>query len=130
LLGKAAVPVQFAGKAHDSSRYLNKRAEMYLDAVDWIKRGGALPQCPELTAALTSTTYTAPAGKLVLEPKELVKVKLGYSPDEADAFVLTFAEPVTGREGQRRRVNRSAVTEFNPYAEMDKDAPKDYDWNR
>ena len=130
LLGKAAVPVQFAGQAHDKSRYVNKRAEMAFDAVDWIKRGGALPECPELTAALTQTTYTFMGDRFLLEPKADIKVKLGYSPDEFDSFILTFAEPVTGREGQRRRPARSAVSEYHPYAEMDKDAPKEYDWNR
>ena len=131
LLGKAAVPVQFAGIAHDKSRYVNKRAEMAFDAVDWIKRGGALPRdCPELLAALTQTTYTFMGDRFLLEPKADIKVKLGYSPDDFDSFILTFAEPVTGREGQKRKANRSAVSEYRPYSEMDKDLPKDYDWLR
>ena len=33
-------------------------------------------------------------GRLLLESKDEVKKRLGRSPDKADAFVLTFAEPV------------------------------------
>ena len=97
LLNKAPIGVQFSGEAHDKGRYYNKRTEMYFDAVDWIKRGGALPPSPEITAALSQTLYTFKGDRLLLEPKDLVKKKLGYSPDEADALVLTFAEPVSSK---------------------------------
>ena len=33
-----------------------------------------------------------------LEPKDQVKARLGYSPDDADAFVLTFAQPMAARQ--------------------------------
>jgi hypothetical protein len=33
-------------------------------------------------------------GRLQLESKDKVKERIGRSPDKADAFVLTFAEPV------------------------------------
>jgi phage terminase large subunit len=117
LLGKTPVGVQFAGQAHDSMRYYNKRAEMYFDAVEWIKRGGALPRSPELLAALTQTTYSFQRDRLLLQPKEDLKVKLGYSPDEADAFVLTFAEPVQINSAVRRPMEK---VEYNPFAELDR----------
>ena len=118
LIGKIPFSVQFGGAARDKLRYANKRAEMYFDAVQWIRRGGALPQCPELTAALTQTTY-APnmRGQLVLEPKESVKKKIGFSPDDADAFVLSFAEPVTITDTRRRVVQQPMV--YDPFAELD-----------
>lgn len=116
-LGKSAISVEFAGQAHDPNRYFNKRAEMYFDAVDWIKRGGALPESGELLAALTQTTYTFKGDRFLLEPKEMVKAKLGYSPDEADAFVLTFAEPVSAKAAARR-VNRSAIGNYDPFASV------------
>lgn len=34
------------------------------------------------------------AGKIVLEPKDKIKERLGASPDIADALALTFAAPV------------------------------------
>jgi hypothetical protein len=123
-LGRSPISIAFSGQAHQHGRYFNKRAEMYFDAVQWIKRGGALPESRELMRALTETTYTHKGDKLILEPKEIVKEKLGFSPDEADAFVLTFAEPVLARgaaETRQRRVNRSAVSaDYSPYRAQDK----------
>lgn len=121
VLGKSPIPVGFANQAHESGKYFNKRAEMYFDAVEWIKRGGALPPSPEITAALTQTTYTFKGDRLLLEPKDAVKLKLGYSPDEADAFCLTFAEPVTRGMSSGRQTPRSAVTAgYDPMAEANR----------
>jgi hypothetical protein len=97
LLGREPIGIGFASAAADP-RYDNKRTEMYFEAVQWIKRGGQLPpDCPELIAALSQTTYSFRGDRLLLEPKEQVKQRLGYSPDDADAFALTFAEPVAAR---------------------------------
>lgn len=119
-LGRNPIPVQFAGQAHDPNRYFNKRAEMYFDSVEWIKRGGALPPedtpgMSELLAALTNTTYTFKGDRFILEPKDMVKAKLGYSPDEADSFVTTFAEPVTAKAIQRP-VSHQARADYDPFA--------------
>jgi phage terminase large subunit len=120
-LGKSPIGIHFAGQAHDASRCVNKRAEMYFDAIEWIKRGGALPQSDELIATLTQTTYTFKGDRLLLEPKDEIRIKLGYSPDEADALVLTFAEPVTPHAAPLRK-SRSAVADYNPFADLDRDA--------
>jgi phage terminase large subunit len=117
-LGKSPIGVHFAGNAHEHGRYYNKRAEMYFDAVAWIKRGGALPESRELMRALTETTYTHKNDKLILEPKEIVKEKLGFSPDEADAFVLTFAEPVTALGRSVAQVQ--PPQDYKPFAELDR----------
>lgn len=116
-LGKAPVPVGFANEAHNKSRYYNKRAEMYFEACDWIKRGGALPNSPELLAALTQTTYTFKGDRFLLEDKDQVKIKLGYSPDDADAFVLTFAEPVTM---SKARPARRIEPVYEPFRDLDR----------
>ena len=99
-LGRSPIGVGFSSSPNDP-RYDNKRTEMYFEAIEWIKRGGALPHdCPELIAALSQTTYSFRGDRLLLEPKEQVKSRLGYSPDDADAFALTFAQPVMqGRGG-------------------------------
>jgi len=52
----------------------------------------------ELIAALSQTTYSFRGDRMLLEPKEQVKQRLGYSPDDADAFALTFAQPVVARQ--------------------------------
>jgi hypothetical protein len=122
-LGRAPIGVQFAGKPHDPSAYQNKRAEMYFDMINWIRHGGALPQSRMLKEALINTTYTAPKGLLILEPKEFVKSKIGGSPDEADSLAMTFAEPVTPKARQRI-IHRD--TTFRPFADLDKQAEQNY----
>lgn len=92
-IGFSPIGVHFAQKA-DNPRYFNKRSEMMFEAVQWIKDGGALPDNPELLASLTQTTYTFKGDKLIIEPKDDIKAKLGYSPDIMDAFILSFAAPV------------------------------------
>lgn len=93
-LGKSPIGIHFSQIPSDS-QYFNKRAEMIFNCVDWIKRGGAIPDIPELINALTSTTYAFKGSQLIVEPKEDIKAKLGgTSPDHMDALVLTFAMPV------------------------------------
>lgn len=117
LLGKTPIPVNFSEKPNDP-RYYNKRAEIYFLAAQWIKDGGQLPPMSapgmaELTAAMTRTTYSHKADRLLLEPKELVKQRLGYSPDDADALCLSFAHPVTA---QARALGRPIhKVEYDPF---------------
>lgn len=129
VLGKSPIGVPFSGQAHDSRRYYNKRAEMAFDFVAWIKRGGALPEDPQLLAALTQTTYTFKGDAFLLEPKDLVKKKLqGHSPDEFDACICTFAEPVSPRALIRKP--RQVATDYDPFANLEAQMAKsmgDYD---
>ena len=120
VLGKAPIGVQYAGEPHEKSRYHNKRAEMAFDFVNWIKNGGALPNSPELMAALTQTTYTFHKDRFLLQPKDEVKLAIGYSPDEFDAAMQTFAEPVTPPAAIRRATPMRAA--YNAFAEMDGDS--------
>lgn len=90
--GHSPLEVSASGKAIDP-RYLNKRAEIWFVMAEWVKRGGALPDDPELARELTAPTYTFQNGKFVIEPKEQIKKRLGFSPDKADALGLTFAMP-------------------------------------
>lgn len=116
LLGRAPMPVGFA-EASSSGRYANKRAEMYFEAVQWIREGGQLPPMttagmPELCAALSRTTYTTRGDRLLLEPKMMIKERLGYSPDHSDGFVLTFAHPVSRKVEQHGRPRHQADWDF------------------
>lgn len=124
MLGRAAIGVGFANEATQSDRFYNKRAEMAFEFVDWIKQGGALPPLGsegshELLQALTRTTYTFKGDRVILEDKALVKLKLGYSPDEFDSAIMTFAEPVSVARQRPGRINHSAMREpYDPFAEM------------
>ena len=94
------------------------------DAVEFIKRGGALPNDPSLLAELTQTTYSFKGDKIILEDKDMIKVKLGYSPDSADALVLTFAEPVSRAQAPLSSVsqmNNRHHKAYNPFRESDGD---------
>lgn len=121
-LGKDPIGIHFSQKS-TSERYYNKRAEMAFECVNWIKRGGALPDVKELRDALTATTYTFKGDQLLLEPKEEVKAKLQYSPDHMDAFLLTFALPI--ERAQRDPFARTPTNqvEYNPFS-REKVAPE------
>lgn len=116
MLGRRPIGVHFASAA-DDGRYANKRAEMWFKMAEWIKNGGAIPKVPNLIAELTTPTYSFKGDKLLIEPKEDIKKRLGRSPDLADALALTFAYPVTPRGlklpnyGQQRQ-------EYDPFARL------------
>ena len=114
------IPINFSAQAHNPGRFFNKRAEMYWDAVEWIKRGGALPRGPgsaELLASRTQTTYSFKGDRIILEDKAQIKDRLGFSPDEADAFVLTFAEPISATLQTQLPARNRPMQDYNPYAE-------------
>lgn len=91
--GVVATGVQFSGKALDNV-YYNKRTEMIHELAYWIKGGGCLPYDPELKEELCAQTFTHKKSQLLMEDKDIIKDKLGRSPDLADAYALTFAYPV------------------------------------
>lgn len=121
-LGKSPIGIHFS-QSSTSPQYFNKRAEMAFTLVEWIKRGGAIPDCNELVQALSQTTYTFKGEQLILEPKEDVKAKLGYSPDHMDALMLTFALPV---ERSRRDVFSPKAYHQVEYDPFSKDKVRGY----
>lgn len=124
VLGKQPIPVQFAGKANEDDRFVNKRAEMYWRAVQYIKAGGALPGeetegARELLEALSKTQYFHHKDRIQIEEKDQIKDRIGYSPDEADAFVLTFAESVSPKRRMPVGSHQSAG-DYRPFADFDR----------
>lgn len=112
--GHSPVPVNFSGKAIDP-RFLNKRAEMWFGMAEWVKRGGALPNMPELKKELTSVTYAFQAGKFRIEDKDLIKKRLGFSPDRADALCLSFSLPELPRQAHLFTPRSNFTAEYDPY---------------
>ena len=95
----------------------------------WVKGGGALPPVPELVRELTSVTYTFKGDRVILEDKKLLKKRIGFSPDIADALALTFAAPVAPRdlakqqlelhldmEPERRARAEKRRSEYDPFS--------------
>lgn len=115
MLGRRPIGVHFASSA-DDGRYANKRAEMWFRMAEWVKNGGALPKVPNLIAELTTPTYSFKGDKLLIEPKEDIKKRLGRSPDLADALALTFAYPVKPRGLTLPQAPRPA--DYDPFARL------------
>lgn len=89
--------VWFAGEATDKG-CLNKRSEMWKMARDWLREGGSIPKDPQLHEELISPeTIARTDGKIQLESKKDMKSRGLSSPNRADALVLSFAYPVTGK---------------------------------
>lgn len=116
-LGKTPIGIHFS-QSSTSPQYYNKRAEMAFKCVDWIKGGGAIPDILELTQALAQTTYTFKGEQLLLEPKEDIKMKLGFSPDHMDALLLTFALPIerTPRDPFGHTNTSNHQFEYDPFS--------------
>lgn len=102
-LGFSVTEVAFGGAPLKSGQYANKRAEIWGEMSEWIRRGGALPNCAELKNDLCMATYDFDvANRMRLEAKEKMKQRCGKSPDLADALALTFALPVMPQNAAKR----------------------------
>lgn len=115
--GHSPMEIHFSSKATDPQFY-NKRAEMIFSVANWVKRGGALPDDPEMVRELTEPTYTFKDGKLIIESKDQLKARLGYSSDRLDALALTFAHPDQPASDSIQAVLRRS-REQNEYGEWD-----------
>jgi phage terminase large subunit len=117
--GRNVYAIQFDAPS-GNPRYVNMRAQMWMQMADWVKTG-CLPKIPEMVAELATPTYFFSGGKFQIEPKDQVKKRLGRSPDLADALALTFALPDTpaptdgGVLGGRKR---RSIDDYDPYANL------------
>ena len=120
VMGRFAHDCQFAGSPYNP-KFLNKRAEILWEMAHWVKSGGALPNVPELIEELTNITYSFKGDKILMEPKDKVKDKIGRSPDYSDALAITFAEPIQKVDLLDRLVDHMAPekeVEWKPFAGM------------
>ncbi len=119
MAGITVIPIAFNSKAGDP-RYFNRRAEMWFEMADHVKKGGALPPDPNLKKELTTPLYWFEKGRLRLEEKEQIKSRLGFSPDRADALALTFAIPdmeAAPDHPYLRNQREKILSEYDPYEE-------------
>lgn len=112
-MGRVWQLVWFGGKSADEG-CLNKRAEMWKLARDWLKAGGCIPPDDDVLYQdlIGPETVARLDGKLQIEAKKDMKARGLPSPNRADALVLSFAQPVTKATGlpPKRR------TDHDPYA--------------
>lgn len=96
---KRVKAISFGASPLNSSKYKNKRGEMWGELNAWLNDENMDVQIPDtdsLQADLCASPYTRDSmDRIVLLPKEQIKSKYGFSPDEGDAAALTFAEPVS-----------------------------------
>lgn len=102
--------------------YDNRRAEMWDVMRDWLSGEVQIPNLDELHADLAAPawgkgqTRFKSNNELVLESKDSIRERFGFSPDLGDAAALTFAVPVAGHVGidhdYSRADGRSAVTGY------------------
>ncbi len=100
--------VNFGGASPDVHA-LNMRAYMYAKCKEWLLLG-ALPKDENLCGQLSLPGYHINnSGKLVIESKADIQARGESSPDDADAFVLTWAQavavPKKKAEAPRRAVS-------------------------
>lgn len=107
--------IHFSGKSTDP-RYFNKRAEIHFRLAEWVKRGGCIPNDSNLIKELSSITYTLKGGKLLIEDKQQIKERLGFSPDRADALALTFALEEMPKAKMIPGMDKTshAITDYDP----------------
>lgn len=115
-MGRDWTLINFAGESTDPG-CLNKRAEMWKLARDWLKSGGAIPEDPTLRDELQAPeTVPRIDGKIQLESKKDMKARGIPSPNRADALVLSFAYPVTKKSPIDNLRASSPRRDYDPYA--------------
>jgi hypothetical protein len=91
--------INFGGESPDPHDY-NRRANMARRCKDWLLLG-SLPDDDRLCDQLALAGYHQTAGRLVIESKEHITKRGEVSPDDSDAFWLTFASAVAAPERPR-----------------------------
>ncbi len=115
-LGRDWLLVWFASGSSDIG-CLNKRAEMWKAARDWLKGGGAIPADPTLRDELQAPEIVPRIdGKTQIESKKEMKARGVPSPNRADALVLSFAFPVAKRNPADKYRSKSSRTAYDPYS--------------
>ena len=117
-------PVDF-GSSPTDSRFLNKRAEMWSEMAQWVKKSDSvLPKDNTMVAELCAPKFFFKANqrqtKMGLESKDDMKRRGVGSPNRADALALTFAEYVNKKSLHNLDVDNhsqdgvKARTDYNP----------------
>ena len=101
-LGYHCIDVGFGWKADDEKAYSDKASEMCFRLRAWMIAGGAIPDDEALERELTNRDFMFDKkDRLKIEPKDMVKKRIGKSPDWFDQMILLFAYPVPKREVPR-----------------------------
>jgi len=94
-MGNNVLDFNSAEKAEEETKYYNLRAEMYWNTgrrfaekdikLTWQGKSG---EDKDLARDLSSASYLIKNGRILIEPKEKIKERLGRSPDKGDAYII------------------------------------------
>jgi len=88
--GRRVIPFNSSNKAIDDEKFYNLRAEAWWELGQHFAQGEV--GCDEMTVnlrgELIAPTYCFRNGKILIEPKEKIKERIGRSTDEADCYVM------------------------------------------
>ena len=109
--------VAFGGKSIRKD-CINKRTEMWKNAEEWLKEGGALPAESQELADDLKAPLLIPnsSGLLQIESKKEIKKRLKHSTDYADSLIITFAFPVLKKSTRTEIQNTKPA--YDPFAGM------------
>jgi len=99
--GWQANEVNFGSKATDEKLYFNRRSELWFEMARWIRYEAGLAGAPRIAKDMLKGDLPAPHykyrpnGQKQLEPKDVLKKRIGRSPDDGDALVLALAHRTT-----------------------------------
>ncbi len=101
------------GEASSDEGCLNKRAQMWKQARDWLKAGGCIPADPTLRDQLIAPEVIPRLdGKIQLQAKKDLEIDVG----RADALVLSFAYPVNPKaKTKAQEKSRQQAPEWSPF---------------
>jgi hypothetical protein len=76
----------------NNGEYYNARAEVYDSAQKWVKNGGKVTNDDLFVEELQNIEYfyNKTTNQFQIEPKDVLKTRIGRSPDKMDAFTMTF----------------------------------------
>jgi len=94
--GHRCIEANVSMRADKTDLYYNKRAEMYFNLRDFVRRGGKLPKDDELKEELLVIRYefSNANGKIMIQSKDEIRDLLGRSPDKGDSVALHFFSEV------------------------------------
>lgn len=85
----SVLPVSTNNPIKGSDKYTNRVTELWFSGVEYMRSGQLKGIPPDLAKEMSGRKYTTTAGgKVTIEPKRDYKLRLGRSPDLADAFFL------------------------------------------
>jgi len=103
-------------RQEDKDVYLNKRAEIFYKSKVWLQTGGELVENGNFKEEMMGIRYKRNlAGLIQIMPKIEMKKRYGLkSPNDADAFSLTFLTPdFVDAPAERQRIERNRMQRNN-----------------